>query len=295
MFVGAVGLTGAALFLQGCGSGGGSDDVVSCVLPHLDFVSQSISGTMTMSGTMALPPYDFTQKIDLEQFNYWATSSVNAEVPGPTADETLTVKMDATIIVNVAAKHAIEYIEINDPTTGNVSKDCMVFPLPDEMPNPAILKTMFEAMLTAANCSDSDGTYDTWKYSASYDGPVPNGILPIDTTGVSVKGSFDEEITMSASQKLLHSVHSVLNVDMMNNSAVLGTVAQTVDTSISSAEAGGPSAADLDPAQFGVNCTTPEDFDVNTFFTRGAPTNLQKHVVATLRAALRPQPTQIAV
>lgn len=271
---------------------GAPDEADTCVAPHLAIASQSISGTVTMSGSLALPPTTFTQKIDLEQFSYHARQSVSMDFPNPVTNETMTVQSNVTLIVSVAEKHAIEYIETDDPEDGRITKTCMLFPLPDEMPDAAALKAVFEALLSAAKCGGSDGTYDTWKYGASYDGPVPNGIFPFPTAGLTVKGCFGENIAMSH-DSLLHSVHSTVNVDVKQDSETLYSVSQTVDTSISSVEAGGPSAADLDPAQFGVNCTTPGEFDSNTFFTRGTPTNLQQHVLTTLRSAARPQHAQI--
>jgi len=288
MLVSAVGLIGTARGRE-----------VTCLTPHLELVSQSLSGTVTsvMSGMpgQSPPPSPVAEKIDFERFNFYTSSSASSDFVNPITNETTTIKADVVQIINLGNKSAISYTEVNNPLTGIITKACQIKPLPGQIPDAAVLSAILKAQILGAECVGSDlHTYDTWKISNSYDGPVPNGLLPFPTAGFTVKGSQIVELS-TAQDSLLHFVHTAMNVDVTQDSQTLYSVNTTSDMTISSAEAGGPSDADLDPAQFGVECTRTGEFDANTFFTSSTPGVFQKHVLATLQAGLRPQHTLIAV
>merc|ERR1712070_656030 len=125
------------------------------------------------------------------------------------------------------------------------------------------------ALADAAVCSNSDGTYDTWKISKSF-----HGLASMDLEYVTTQDS------------LWHS---------MSESTKLKDEEAHEQTSVSSAEAGGPSAADLDPAQFDVECKeapTFGDFNVKLSSKVGV---FRKHVLAALHMAPAPEQTAIVV
>lgn len=323
MIVSAVCFTGTALFLQGCGEAETEEagvpvpvpvpipvpePISTCLAPHLNFVSQSISGTVEMSNQMgdADPMHPvmaehliapFNEKIDFEQFNLQASSSSSQVVL--IEGKNVTITANVIEILDMGEKHVIVYTEVNNPLTGNMTKTCVIQALPDMIPDAAALAAIFKAQVDAAECAGTHGTYDTWKISKSYDGPVPNipdlPIPPNMADGITVKGSVRMEITMTQ-DSLVHSASEAAIFDVMQASTPLISGETSTDLSVSSAEAGGPSAADLDPTQFDVECTpAPGEFNANTFFASSPPGVFRKHVRATLQEALRAQHTAIAV
>merc|ERR1712070_838277 len=164
---------------------------------------------------------------------------------------------NVTQILDMGKRRLIEYQVFENEEIG-LRKMCWSSVLPDFY-TPAALAFYYQALADAAVCSNSDGTYDTWKISKSF-----YSLASVDLDYVTT-------------QDLLW--HSMSEITKLKDEEV------HEQTSVSSAEAAGPSAADLDPAQFDVECKemTFGDFNVNLFSSKVGV--FRKHVLAALRMA----------
>lgn len=240
---------------------------VECMAPHFNFVSQSISGIERTAVGNTTHAFFLTEKIDFENFNMFISEknvTMTYDVDGFTWD----VLVNFTNIMNMGERRIISYEEVSDPVLGDQTF-CYIQALPDYYPDAATLALFYKAVADAAECSNNDGTHDTWKISKSF-----------------LHQSVDVEI-VTTQDLLWHSV---------SESVTLNGTEQHDDMSIWAlyAKAGGPSAADLDPAQFDVECKEiPWDFDANTLFSSQIPRVFQRHVLAMLQMALKSQQTPI--
>jgi len=289
----------AILLLLVCGSSGDGDK--TCLADHYGLVPQSISGSTTKhiqltrhNGTTILntttPLTDFTEKIDYEYYNSHTTTSFSKDVINLFTNETVTMKVNETRIFHLAQRHAIAYVEVNDPLTGNINKTCVMAALPDTFPDVTAFKNIFKTIILPQvqqqfKCGGNDGTYDTWKSEEH------NVSIPEDFPGM-MTGSARREVTMTQDSLFHSSDNTVKGFVRMNasegwNSTWTAIGEMSTYMRVSSAEVGGPSAADLDPMQFDVECTqAPEGFNTDAF--PSGPV-FQKHLLVVLQAVQRQQ------
>merc|ERR1711959_341701 len=120
---------------------------------------------------------------------------------------------------------------------------------------------MMKNEMHTAECLSTDGTLDTWSYRTASNMRGADGRL-------------DSEVELVTTQDLLW--HSSKVTTTMGDD----TLTSAID--ITSAQHGGPSAADLDPTQFDVECTpAPTPPDVNMALLG------QSHALAFLKVALQ--------
>jgi hypothetical protein len=252
---------GIGFVLQGCG--GGQDGV--CLADKMDVVSQTISGKLeasvdtTFNGTTVTTTQvaSFVEMFDFEKFNIREDAFGDAKV---TVDgKSRTVSTNTTQIVNVGEKQVISYSSVD--IDGQVTKTCVIAELPPNFPTPATLATLWQLEVKpmvqrTAICGGNDGTYDTWKFSKSWDGPVPQiPDSPPMLDGLVIKdGSVSEDVEMTQDH-LLHASTTSVSGELLNGTVVLGTTKSKFTLTVTDMKKGGPSAADLDPSQFDVNCT----------------------------------------
>jgi hypothetical protein len=252
---------GIGFLLQGCG--GGQDGV--CLADKMDVVSQTISGKLeasvdtTFNGTTVTTTQvaNFVEMFDFEKFNFREDAFGHAEVS--VDGKTMTVSTNTTQIVNVGEKQVISYSSID--IDGQVTKTCMTEELPPEFPTPATLAAIWQLQIkpvlqSTAICGGNDGTYDTWKFDKSWDGPAPQiPDSPPMLDGLVIKdGSVSEDVEMTQDH-LLHASTTSVSGELLNGTVVLGTTKSKFTLTVTDVKKGGPSAADLNPSQFDVNCT----------------------------------------
>jgi len=191
----------------------------TCMVDHFHYVSQSITGTYDVTDTQnsqIIRQYtgSFTTKVDTDNFNLYMDSQ--------NGDST---KRYAGIL-NLTANTEYHYLKrpLDD---GTIYEEC------HQMEAGSLYWSILGEQYRRhdSECASSDGTYDTWTLSMEYYGE-----------------SIDDEYEATADQ-LLHSKKSTWSFTYYGDD--LGSV---WEENVLSAQLGGPSAADLDPAQFGVEC-----------------------------------------
>jgi hypothetical protein len=270
--------------LYGCGGAGDGNSTTTqplnegCLAEKMAVVSQTISGTTevsvdaTFNGTTVTTTMtaDFREMLDFEQFNMREDSSATVKID--VQGQTLTVSTNTTQIVNIGEKQAISYSSVD--MNGTLQKTCMIEKLPDETPSAVelsmLMKTMVMPLLEkTAICAGNDGMYDTWTVAKTYSGPlpqIPDSPIPPQFQGLEIKdGSFSEEVQMTK-DSLVHASSTTVSGELLNKTETLGNVQLQASMTITDVKAGGPSADDLDPSQFDVNCTeAPSPMDLEAF------------------------------
>jgi len=302
---------GVGFVLQGCG-GGGQDQVtsttitttsliqVSCSAPKMDVVSQTISGNISVSGDSTFngntvptaQMASFVEMFDFEKFNIVEHVFSNVEVK--VGNKTMTVPTNTTQIVNIGEKQVIQYSSVE--VDGIVTKTCVIEQLPPSTPEPAQLATiwLFEIKPLIQNiavCGGNDGTYDTWKFNKSFNGPVPqipNSPFPMD--GLTIKdGSASEDVEMTEDH-LLHASTTSVSGELLNGTVVLGTTKSKVSMDVTDVKPGGPSATDMDPSQFDVKCT-PANTTVDLDMILRSPGFARQQLLSIMEASKKSKDT----
>jgi len=278
-------------------------------------VSQSFDAKTTVKVSMTtMTTTEFVAhvscKLDLEKFNFRIDGTMDMSI-----GKTMHMHTDSKMLVNAATKMFVQSTKVIDTDSGKVmSNNCTARKVKD-MPAPRIFSVYFKSLVRKmqelATCGGNDGTYDTWKFEKSYDGPIPSipgheSPLP---PGTVVDGSVSEKLQMTKDSILHSSTTSVSAKVTAPNGTVLEDVHLSASVDTSNAKAGGPSTEDMDYSGWG-DCKAPpsgEELDFETLFkvasapmqglySRDIVQNLdQKHVLAALQAGLKAQKTKTVV
>jgi len=241
--------------------GNNTNKTSSCLAEKMDTVSQTLSGVtevsvdevtktgvgMKLGGLTA----SFTEMFDFDNFNVREdVSGIVEEVRGTS------LPMNTTQILNFREKHVIVYVSHQD-LTGEHFKECRIHQLPPDTPSPEVLSQIFQTIVkptlqSAAVCGGNNGMYDTWKFKETFSGKLP--AIPNMPEGLTVKdGMFSEEVQMTK-DALLHSSVTTVNGEILNGTKVFGNLTVKASMNVTDVKAVGPSAADLQPSQFDVEC-----------------------------------------
>jgi len=286
---------GVGFVLQGCGDGGSSGgDKTKCLADKMDMVTQTMRGVTeistdaTVNGTTVTTTMtgSFMEMFDLENFNMREETSSQVEL-----QPNETMETNVTIILNLGKKQIIGYTSIADKDGKPIEKKCEIQEIdtpwtPEKLSG--IFKTVIKPTLQgAAACGGNDGTYDTWKFNKTYSGPLPqtpDSPVPPGMDNLMIKdGSFTEELQMTK-DALLHASVTNVNGEVLNGTVSLGKMAMKASMNVSDAKAGGPSADDLDPSKFDVNCT-PANTSVDLEFFLRSPGFARQQLLSIVEAS----------
>jgi hypothetical protein len=258
-------LAAVALFLSGCGNGGGGT-THTCVNKKIDIKTQSVTGkykgTAAIEKGMAPVSIEGTVglKLDMEKINV-------------RDDFTLDKAMDKAMTVNEKSFVSVEkkLVAFSAEATFNGTKysNCSFVDLSKmaKFPSTAEIKAILDTLVTALGekmpCSSNDGTYDTFILdqklaNGKFDPPLP---FPLpEPVPKDISGEFKENV-QSTKDFMLHSSSTTFNVvtpaEKVNGTSIPPLNIQlqfdlTADGGAGKAEP--PSDADLDYKSWG-SCT----------------------------------------
>jgi hypothetical protein len=174
-----------------------------------------------------------------------------------------------SVFIDVEHKQVVAYVD-----AGKMGgKQCVIQELPqggkDMVAQLAItFENIVKPLISGeAKCDGNDGTYDSWKFTYDYSGDLPTGDLPpipnlpsLDGLGIN-NGSVVEDLQMTK-DALLHSSTTHLSGKLLNGTEPIGSLKMTTSMTIDKATKGGPSADDLDPSKFDVECKKVNATDI---------------------------------
>mmetsp|Transcript_129330 Transcript_129330/g.258229 ORF Transcript_129330/g.258229 Transcript_129330/m.258229 type:complete len:327 (+) Transcript_129330:66-1046(+) len=320
----AVGVVGASLTLQGCGSGNTTTTTTvpptttttpspapptqPCKNPSIDLVTQSATSTTKLDATVNYLGTTFTvsgniegaTKIDMDMWRVRIDQMATLSVKGPASKEE---KTEVKLIVNADKKLIVEWTKVTDITSGKVlAQNCSAITVA-KMPTPMVLSMAWKQMILPelqkhVKCNGSDGTYDTWDvhFVHKKDDPLPLPILPKMDIAVDMDMKMDTNYLMKAENSKI-SVHSD-DVDVQGFQGPISIV-ETSITDVTQSSNTGPTSDDLDYTSWGT-CTpiTPPDHKfLNALggLKKDGKSAIQNMIIGTLQVALASRTEEVVI
>lgn len=253
------GVSSAAIFLHGCGSGGGSSAEEPCHNAQFQLVSQSWDSNSVFNVKVSSPSIpgggqaqdlllDMTEKIDVDNVNVYAQVDTAFELPDKDGHKT-PIQLSEQMIFNAAKKEVVMKVTFSGKEAPPLLSNCSKISIPS-LPSPSQLSKMLKVIATSMGskmkCS-SDGTYDSWDVSLT----LPDESVSIPQNYVT--GTMKETMKLDKDGVLQSAtVHTDLHMNVPNGTSWINTT-ETEDMAMttSNGKLGGPTDSDLDYSSWG--------------------------------------------
>jgi hypothetical protein len=248
----------------------------TCLNSQINFVSQSIKGTVTGSSTVvinetkhvAMTSFDITEQMDMERWNYRSELSIPS-VKVRLENRTEDLKIELRFLLMAPQKKVVVWHRLTNNTSGKeINQNCTaktfsVFPTPQQLS--AVFELSKRVLQKCTKCNGNDGTYDKWIIAqVRHDGFIPY----IPGFHLPNGSAFVYSVTNAEMDKayLVHSALASIDIEMDLHGKGSASTKDSTNLTVSHATLGGPTASDLDYSKLGSCHNSSFELDIDTLF-----------------------------